>query len=308
MNSQDQKNAIAGVLVIDKPVGMTSHDVVQAVRNGTGIRRAGHTGTLDPRASGVLVVLVGPSVRLSEYISASDKRYQAIIRLGSSTDTYDAEGEFTKTDQPVDVTLEEFEKVLKSFEGEIEQTPPQYSAVKVGGRKAYEMARKGEEVDIEPRIIQVHHLEVLEWALPEVVVDVHCSSGTYVRSLANDLGEILGCGAYLVGLRRTKSGRFSLRDSIPLRRLQEAFRDGSWYQYLIPAAEALGDWPAVELDPDEVQQVRHGHRTRAEEGTEIGSMVRGVSTQGELVALMECLEGEDGSPEWQPKKVFFTTG
>ena len=297
MDSQDKKNAIAGVLVIDKPVGMTSHDVVQAVRNGTGIRRAGHTGTLDPRASGVLVVLVGPSVRLSEYISASDKRYQAIIRLGSSTDTYDAEGEFTKTDQPVDVSIEEFEKVLKSFEGEIEQTPPQYSAVKVGGRKAYEMARKGEEVEIEPRIIQVHHLEVLEWALPEVVVDVHCSSGTYVRSLANDLGEILGCGAYLVGLRRTKSGRFSLRDSIPLRRLQEAFRDGSWYQYLIPAAEALGDWPAVELDPDEVQQVRHGHRAKAEEGTEIGNMVRGVSTQGELVALMECVEGEDGSPE-----------
>jgi len=308
MDSQDKKNAIAGVLVIDKPVGMTSHDVVQAVRNGTGIRRAGHTGTLDPRASGVLVVLVGPSVRLSEYISASDKRYQAIIRLGSSTDTYDAEGEFTKTDQPVDVSIEEFEKVLKSFEGEIEQTPPQYSAVKVGGRKAYEMARKGEEVEIEPRIIQVHHLEVLEWALPEVVVDVHCSSGTYVRSLANDLGEILGCGAYLVGLRRTKSGRFSLRDSIPLRRLQEAFRDGSWYQYLIPAAEALGDWPAVELDPDEVQQVRHGHRAKAEEGTEIGNMVRGVSTQGELVALMECVEGEDGSPEWQPKKVFFTSG
>jgi len=308
MNSQDKKNAIAGVLVIDKPVGMTSHDVVQAVRNGTGIRRAGHTGTLDPRASGVLVVLVGPSVRLSEYISASDKRYQAIIRLGSSTDTYDAEGEFTKTDQPVDVSIEEFEKVLKTFEGEVEQTPPQYSAVKVGGRKAYEMARKGEEVELEPRIIQVHHLEVLEWALPEVVVDVHCSSGTYVRSLANDLGEILGCGAYLVGLRRTKSGRFSLRDSVPLRRLQEAFHDGSWYQFLIPAAEALGDWPAIELDPDEVQQVRHGHRAKAEEGTEPGKMVRGVSTQGELVALMECIEGEDGSPEWQPKKVFFTSG
>ena len=307
MNSQDAKNAIAGVLVVDKPVGMTSHDVVQAVRNGTGIRRAGHTGTLDPRASGVLVILVGPSVRLSEYVSASDKRYQAIIRLGSSTDTYDADGAFTKTDQPVNVTIEEFEKVLKSFEGEIEQTPPQYSAVKVGGRKAYEMARKGEEVELEPRIIQVHHLEVLEWALPEVVIDVHCSSGTYVRSLANDLGEILGCGAYLVGLRRTKSGRFSLRDAVPLRKLQEAFRDGSWYQYLIPAAEALGDWPAIELDPDEVQQVRHGHRAKAAEGTELGSMVRGVSTQGELVALMECVEGEEGSPEWQPKKVFFTS-
>ncbi len=309
MNSQDVKNAISGVLVIDKPVGMTSHDVVQAVRNGTGIRRAGHTGTLDPRASGVLVVLVGPAVRLSEFISATDKRYQAIIRMGSSTDTYDAEGKFTTQDTPVDVKIEEFETVLKGFEGEIEQTPPQYSAVKVKGRKAYEMARKGQEVELEPRIIQVHHLEVLEWTPPEVVVDVHCSSGTYVRSLANDLGETLGTGAYLVGLRRTKSGRFTLRDAVPLRKVQEAFQAGDWYQYLIPAAEALGDWTARELDPDEVEDVRHGHRVKAEPDTELESWVRGISMQGELVALLQCMEGEEeGSREWQPKKVFFQSG
>ncbi len=306
MNSQDVKNAISGVLVVDKPVGMTSHDVVQVVRNGTGLRRAGHTGTLDPRASGVLVILVGPAVRLSEYVSASDKRYQAIIRLGSTTDTFDAEGKFTRSNQPVDVTEAQFEEVLKSFIGEIEQTPPPYSAVKVQGRKAYEMARQGEEVDLAPRKIQVHHLEVLEWAPPEVVVDVHCSSGTYVRSLANDLGEKLGCGAYLVGLRRTKSGRFSLRDATPLRKLQEAFTAGNWYQFLIPAAEALGDWPAVELSPDEVEAVRHGHRVKVKEGN-TEAKVRGVSTQGELVALMEIATAEDGSSEWQPRKVFFTS-
>jgi tRNA pseudouridine55 synthase len=306
MSSQDVQNAISGVLVIDKPVGMTSHDVVQAVRNGTNLRRAGHTGTLDPRASGVLVILVGPAVRLSEYVSASDKRYQAIIRLGSSTDTFDADGKFTRSDQPVNVTEAQFEEVLKTFIGEIEQTPPPYSAVKLQGRKAYEMAREGEEVEIAPRKIMVHHLEVLEWAPPEVVIDVHCSSGTYVRSLANDLGVQLGCGAYLVGLRRTKSGRFSLRDATPLRKLQESFNAGNWYQYLIPAAEALGDWPAIELSPDEVEGVRHGHRVKAVGEAEPGSRVRGVSTQGELVALMELVTGEDGSPEWQPKKVFFT--
>jgi tRNA pseudouridine55 synthase len=306
MNSQDVKNAISGVLVVDKPVGMTSHDVVQVIRNGTSLRRAGHTGTLDPRASGVLVILVGPAVRLSEYVSASDKRYQAIIRLGSTTDTFDADGRFTRSNVPVNVTEAQFEEVLKSFIGEIEQTPPPYSAVKVQGRKAYEMARQGEEVDLTPRKIQVHHLEVLEWAPPEVVVDVHCSSGTYVRSLANDLGEKLGCGAYLVGLRRTKSGRFSLRDAVPLRKLQESFTAGNWYQYLIPAAEALGDWPAVELSPDEVEAVRHGHRVKVkEDNTE--AKVRGVSTQGELVALMELATAEDGSSEWQPKKVFFTS-
>jgi tRNA pseudouridine55 synthase len=308
MNSQDVKNAISGVLVVDKPVGMTSHDVVQAIRNGTGLRRAGHTGTLDPRASGVLVILIGPAVRLSEYVSASDKRYQAIIRLGGTTDTFDAEGRVTESKvDPMSITESQFEEALKSFVGEIEQTPPPYSAVKVRGRKAYEMARKGEEVELEPRKITVHHLEVLEWTPPEVVIDVHCSSGTYVRSLANDLGEKLGCGAYLVGLRRTKSGRFTLRDSVPLRKLQEAFTAGNWYQYLIPAAEALGDWPAVELNPDEVEGVRHGHRVKAKEADTVHEKVRGVSTQGELVALMVLANGEDGSPEWQPKKVFFTS-
>lgn len=307
MNSQDVKNAISGVLVVDKPVGMTSHDVVEAIRRGSGIRRAGHTGTLDPRASGVLVILIGPAVRLSEYVSASDKRYQAIIRLGSSTDTFDSEGKFVRSDQPVNVTEEQFEKILKQFEGEIEQTPPPYSAVKVGGRRAYDMARQGEEVELAPRKIQVHHLEVLEWAPPEVVVDVHCSSGTYVRSLANDMGNALGTGAYLVGLRRTKSGRFSLRDATPLRKLQEAFQAGNWYQYLIPAAEALADWPAVELNPDEVEEVRHGHRVKAAVGAAQPELVRGVSAAGELIALMIPAPGEDGSAEWQPKKVFFTS-
>jgi tRNA pseudouridine55 synthase len=306
MNSQDIKNAISGALVVDKPVGMTSHDVVQAIRNGTGLRRAGHTGTLDPRASGVLVILVGPAVRLSEYVSASDKRYQAIIRLGGTTDTFDAEGKFTPTKDPVNVTEAEFEEALKTFVGEIEQVPPAHSAVKVGGRKAYEMARKGEEVELEPRKITVHHLEVLEWTPPEVVIDVHCSSGTYVRSLANDLGQKLGCGAYLVGLRRTKSGKFTLRDATPLRKLQEAFNAGNWYQFLIPAAEALADWPSVELNPDEVEGVRHGHRVKAKEADTINEKVRGISTQGELVALMELTVQADGSKEWQPKKVFFT--
>jgi tRNA pseudouridine55 synthase len=306
MNSQDIKNAISGALVVDKPVGMTSHDVVQAIRNGTGLRRAGHTGTLDPRASGVLVILVGPAVRLSEYVSASDKRYQAIIRLGGTTDTFDAEGKFTPTKDPVNVTEAEFEEALKTFVGEIEQVPPAHSAVKVGGRKAYEMARKGEEVELEPRKITVHHLEVLEWTPPEVVIDVHCSSGTYVRSLANDLGQKLGCGAYLVGLRRTKSGKFTLRDATPLRKLQEAFNAGNWYQFLIPAAEALADWPSVELNPDEVEGVRHGHRVKAKEADTVNEKVRGISTQGELVALMELTVQADGSKEWQPKKVFFT--
>lgn len=318
MESQDIRNAISGILVVDKPIGLTSHDVVQIIRTGTGIRRAGHTGTLDPRASGVLVVLIGPAVRLSEYVSATDKRYQAIIRLGSSTDTYDSEGKFTQqSSEPINVTEEQFETALQGFIGEIEQTPPAYSAIKVKGRRAYDMARKGEEVELEPRKIQVFHLEVLEWAPPEVVIDAHCSSGTYIRSLANDLGNTLGCGAYLVGLRRTKSGRFSLREATPLRKLQEAFAAGNWYQYLIPAAEALGDWDALELDPDQVDEVRHGHRLPASPDAKPG-MVRAVSMAGELVALLELVPavesdsaeaeepGTETVMEWQPKKVFYS--
>lgn len=288
--------------MVDKPIGLTSHDVVQIIRRGTGIRRAGHTGTLDPRASGVLVVLVGPAVRLSEYVSASDKRYQATIQLGSSTDTYDSEGTITATSSVEDLSEDHFNEILSRFVGEIEQVPPPYSAVKVKGRKAYEMARKGEEVELEPRKIQVYSLELLEWAPPEVVIDVYCSSGTYVRSLANDLGRALGTGAHLIGLRRTKSGRFTLRDAVPLRRLKEAFGAGDWYRHLIPAAEALGDWPMVELNPDEVELVRHGHRIEAEPGSK--GWVRGISMQGDLVALLEF---EAESQEWQPRKVFFQT-
>ncbi len=296
----DIKNAISGVLVVDKPVGLTSHDVVQIIRKGTNIRRAGHTGTLDPRASGVLVVLIGPAVRLSEYVSASDKRYQAIIKLGTTTDTYDADGHITSS-LPVNITEEQFENTLKNFIGEIEQIPPPYSAVKVKGKKAYEMAREGKSVDLQPRKIQVYNLELLEWAPPEAVIDVYCSSGTYVRSLAHDLGRELGCGAYLVGLRRTKSGRFTLRDAVPLRKLREAFEAGDWYQYLIPAAEALSDWPALELDVDQVEAVRHGHRVPAEPAST--GMARGISQQGELVALLEV---DESTMEWQPRKVFFS--
>jgi tRNA pseudouridine55 synthase len=296
------KDSISGVLVVDKPVGMTSHDIVQIIRAGTNIRRAGHTGTLDPRASGVLVVLLGPAVRLSEYVSASDKRYQAIIELGVATNTYDGDGEVTRR-SAVDISIEEFETTLKGFIGEIEQKPPAYSAIKLQGRKAYDMARNGEEVDIEPRMIKVYNLELLEWDPPEAVVDVYCSSGTYVRSLAHDLGEQLGCGANLIGLRRTKSGQFALRDAVALRKLQEAFTTGDWYKYVIPAAEALGDWPSIELTNEQVDEVRHGHRITSELDVPEGKLARAITQQGELVALMSY---DDATKEWQPKKVFFS--
>ena len=299
MTQSSVRDNVSGVLVVDKPVGLTSHDVVQIIRRGTNIRRAGHTGTLDPRASGVLVVLIGPAVRLSEFVSAENKRYQATIRLGSSSDTYDSEGVISD-EVDVHVTQAEIEELLKGYVGEIEQRPPVYSAVKVQGKPAYERTRNGEEVDLEPRIIQVHSLDLLEFALPEIVVDIHCSSGTYVRSLANDIGEELGVGAHLVGLRRTRSGHFTLKDSVSLRQLADDFETGNWAQHLIPAAEALGDWPAVELNADEFEKVRNGNRIPAKPGA--SGQARAINEQGELVAIIEV----DGD-EWHPRKVFFTT-
>ncbi len=291
---------VSGVLIVDKPIGMTSHDVVQFVRRGTRIKRAGHTGTLDPRASGVLVVLVGPAVRLSEFVSASDKHYQAVIKFGMTTNTYDLEGEVTSR-KPVDISFEELEEALTGFVGEVEQTPPIYSALKVNGKPAYEYAREGKEIEMQPRIITVHSLELLDWDPPEAVIDIQCSSGTYVRSLASDLGEKLGSGATLTGLRRTKSGKFGLRDAVSLRRLEEAFENGDWYKYLLPAAEALGDWFTIVLTPDQIDDVSHGHRVPGGDDLEHGEMARAIGEDGELVALMEF---DSETNEWQPRKVF----
>ncbi len=293
-------NKVSGVLIVDKPVGMTSHDVVQVIRKGTHINRAGHTGTLDPRASGVLVVLVGPAVRLSEFVSASDKRYQAVIKFGMTTSTYDMEGEVTSR-RPVDISFEELEEALSGFVGEFEQTPPIYSALKIKGKKAYELAREGKEVELEPRLITVHSLELLDWDPPEAVVDIQCSSGTYVRSLASDLGEKLGSGATLIGLRRTKNGRFGLRDAVSLRRLEEAFQTGEWYKYLIPAAEALGDWHTIVVNAPQIDDISHGHRVPGEPDLDNGLMARAISEDGELVALMTY---DAETSEWQPRKVF----
>lgn len=303
MNNDQLKDFITGALVIDKPVGMTSHDVVKVVRQGTGIRRAGHTGTLDPRASGVLVVLVGPAVRLSEFLSASDKRYQAILRFGVATDTYDTEGKQVGETKSVDhITEDDFQNLLRDYEGRIAQVPPAHSAVKVNGEKAYNLARRGEEVILKPRMIDVYNLELLEWAPPEAVIDVYASSGTYVRSLANDLGNDLGVGAHLTGLRRTKNGQFTLRDAVRLQDLKESFEVGDWYKNLIPAAETLADWHTLDLSPDDLDKIKHGHRIPAEKGS--SGWARGLSEQGDLIALLEAAEGDD---TWQPRKVFITS-
>lgn len=210
-----------GILVIDKPDGITSHDVVARVRKRFKMKKVGHAGTLDPLATGVLVVLLGKATKLSNKFTAFDKAYRATMVLGTKTTTADMQGEIIDQRPYEHITAEQISEVLKNFRGEIDQIPPMFSAVKHKGRKLYELARKGIEVEREPRRISIHKLLVHDIRLPEIKFYVECSKGTYIRQLAADVGEALGCGACISQIQRTKVGRFILEDAVTLEDMNE---------------------------------------------------------------------------------------
>jgi tRNA pseudouridine55 synthase len=286
-----------GLIVVDKPVGPTSHHVVQSIRRGTRVRKVGHAGTLDPRASGVLVLCLGAATRLSEYLSTSTKRYEATVRFGAATRTYDTEGEVTRH-TGVAPELEEIQATLPQFTGNIQQVPPPFSAIKVKGRKAYEMAREGEDFDLAPRDVTIFELEAVSYDPPDLILGVTSSAGTYIRSLANDLGEALDTGAHLASLRRTSAGPFTLEDTIPFTKLEASFVTGAWEQYVLPAKDALPDLPIVDIDSETLKMIRNGHRFPAEAAS---GMARAIGPDGELAAIIEAVE--DGTM-WHPRKVF----
>lgn len=274
---------------------MTSHDVVAAVRRGLGVSKAGHAGTLDPLASGVLVVCLGSATRLSEYVMVSTKRYRARVCLGIETDTYDAEGKVLAVRDASGITQAALEQALKGLRGEIAQIPPMYSAVKRGGRRLYELARAGVTVVRPARRVFVETLIVTEWTPPIVTLDIVCSAGTYVRSLAHDLGTALGVGAHLAGLVRLASGGFKLENAVSLDTL---LADLAWTQYLIAPSAALTGWPTVELDSDAINRVAQGQALSGAQAT-AGTLAQGLAPNGELVAVLES----DGV-RWRPIKVF----
>ncbi len=290
---------VMGFINLNKPPGPTSHDVVAWVRRGTGVRRVGHAGTLDPMASGVLVLGLGPATRLLEYLAGSAKRYLARVRLGVETDTYDAEGRITAERPFEHVGRADVEQAMEAFRGEIEQVPPMYSALKRGGKPLYRLARAGQEVKLEPRPVTIYSLELVGWEPPFVILDVECSPGTYIRSLAHDLGRALGCGAHLAGLVRTASGDFRLDDAIRWAEFEAAMRDGSWPDLLISPGRALAFMPKVTLGPDDVGRVAHGQAIKAREFP--SERVRAHDEEGHLVAI---LEADPESGVWRPRKVF----
>lgn len=211
-----------GILIVDKPRGITSHDVVDLIRKRFGIKKVGHAGTLDPMATGVLVMLIGSSTKLSNLFIGDDKEYEAEMVLGAVSDTGDADGVVTSTGKSCEFGREAIADVFKSFSGEIDQVPHAYSAVKVNGKKLYELARRGQSVEVKPRRVNISHIEITDMKLPKVSFRVACSKGTYIRQLAADIGEKLGCGAYLSALRRTRSGKFRISAAVAMDALMRA--------------------------------------------------------------------------------------
>lgn len=299
-----------GFLVVDKPVGWTSHDVVDAARRWLGIRRVGHLGTLDPLATGVLPLAVREATKLVPYLEGSQKIYVGTIRLGVATNTYDGEGEPTRVHDGPLPSEDEVRDALTGFEGETEQIPPMYSSVKKDGVPLYRLARRGEEVEREPRRITISSIVMHHYAPPEIGIEVVCGPGTYVRTLAHDLGTRLGCGAHLSGLRRTRSGPFALPEAHLPEALEALADAGELEQKLIPPEEALG-FPRVALTPAQMQRVLHGGdipvaEARGEfergETPRPGDKLSALAPSGDFVAVMELQPDR----RLQPLRVFGT--
>ena len=270
---------VSGVLVVDKPAGLTSHDVVRRVRRLVANSKAGHLGTLDPIATGVLPVCVGKATRLAPYVSGNRKHYIGDIRLGIATATYDRDGTPSGDERAVRIDRADLERAMASLTGKLEQIPPPFSAKKVAGVASYKMARKGHTVTHRPVPIRVERFDLVRFDPPLAAFEILCSAGTYVRSLAHDLGQHLGCGAHLHSLRRLGSGEFSIEQAVGL---EEATLDD-----VMPLDQLLTGWPRIEVSGDEERRVTHGNAIRAE----VSGLARIFNKKGELLALAAMENG-----------------
>ncbi|MGQ0603136.1 MAG: tRNA pseudouridine(55) synthase TruB, partial [Anaerolineales bacterium] len=243
------------------------------------------------------------ATRLSEYLIEKDKAYTARVRFGVSTNTYDADGQVTATSDALP-TREQAEAALAQFRGTIQQRPPAFSAIKRGGQKAYELARRGESVELEPRTVTFYALRLIDWSPPECVLDVHCSAGTYIRSLAHDLGQVLGCGAHLTALRRTASGHFRVEEAVTLDALKAAFAAKNWQQFLLPMDAAVRDWPEVRLSETDTRRIQNG-QTILMQAVSSEAFARAYNPAGEFCAVLRANAAER---VWRPHKVLNVEG
>ncbi|HUG15207.1 MAG TPA: tRNA pseudouridine(55) synthase TruB [Thermomicrobiales bacterium] len=292
-----------GLLLVDKPVGITSHDVVSRVRRLVGMTRVGHGGTLDPFASGVVVVAVGQATRVLQYVQHSDKRYLAHVVLGVETDSHDIEGEILArravTEWP---SVSDVEQAASLFTGAIEQVPPRHSAIKIAGRKMYDLARAGVKVDVPSRSVNVYSIDVLSYDPPDLRIAVHCGKGTYIRSIARDIGSALGIGAYCHGLRRYVNGPFCLKDCWTLDDLDEAHQQARWSSIAIHPDAAIAHLDALVVDETGVAAWYHGRSIHVSTTRLVddGALLRVYASDGRFLGV-----GRSNPPDIvQPKLVF----
>jgi tRNA pseudouridine55 synthase len=287
-----------GVIVIDKPGGITSHDVVNRVRRIVQEKSVGHLGTLDPMATGVLPLVVGRMTRLAQFYTSSHKSYQGEIRFGISTDTYDADGEVVSEMPPPDLALEAIREAARAFVGKLQQTPPRFSAKKIAGVPAYKLARKKKEVELRPVEVEVNSLTITGLDGDRARFTCEVSAGTYVRSIAHDLGEKLGCGAHLSSLRRTASGEFRIEDAVTLEQLQSATENETAPQLFIHPRRLLPEFPCVTADDENVAKIRNGRSVNLPELSR-ARLVKVFQGQSELIAIATRVAGS----LFQPKVV-----
>lgn len=283
-----KRRSISGILILDKPVGVSSNGALQKVRWLLNSDKGGHTGSLDPLATGVLPLCFGEATKFSRYLLDADKTYEALVRLGQITDTGDAEGQVLET-RPVDISVEQVEAVLPQFRGDIMQVPPMYSALKQDGQPLYKLARAGEVVERKARPVHISSLELLELDGELLRLRVSCSKGTYIRTLAEDIGRELGCGAHVAGLRRTVAGPFDLSRSVTLDELialHDEQGSEALDQYLLPSDAGLLDWPEVTLSEHTTYYWQNGQPVRAP-GSPASGLLRVYSHQQEFIGVAE---------------------
>jgi tRNA pseudouridine55 synthase len=286
-----EREHLDGAIVVDKPEGWTSHDVVSKVRRIAKTKRVGHLGTLDPIATGVLPLVMGRATRLAQFYTRSDKIYEGVVRFGWSTDTCDRAGEPTSEKTEVRLDAGELERGLEKFRGEFMQTPPPVSAKKVAGKRAYEMARKSVVVELEPVKVHVYELALVGVNGADARLRARCAGGTYMRSIAHDLGKLLGCGAHLHELRRTASGEFEIGQAHTIAQLESMAADDRLVDAIVPASNMLPGFPTVFVDELTAAQIRNGRNFPASpfRSQPASRHVKAVTRQGELVAIGEAV-------------------
>lgn len=278
-----------GIIIIDKPMGRTSHDMVYVMRKMTGIKKVGHTGTLDPEATGVLPVCIGSATKVADMLTLSDKCYRAELVLGMTTDTQDADGEVL-TECAVTCTEDEIREAIMSFVGEIEQIPPMYSAIKQNGKKLYELARQGIEVERKKRKVTINSIDILKIDGERVTIDVSCSKGTYIRTLCEDIGLKLHVGAYMNTLRRTKTGPFTIEDSYTLKELEVLKEKGQLESVLISVDRMFESYPKIILNPKQVKSITNGVQM-SYNGIE-GQSYRLYDEKGKFLCISKMQDGK----------------